>query len=121
VNIVPEASVSLKLVNYYWVRTKVALRIRKNQLLVSAARGQHWSRICFSTFILQKFTESANHPTTSEAGETNKDTFGILGVKKMFEKKLNQTMKLFLNRPLIFSYNEAIYRMEHPHSSILLS
>ena len=35
--------------------------------------------------------------------------------------KLNQTMKLFLNRLLILSYNEAIYRMVHPHSPILLS
>jgi hypothetical protein len=117
VNIVPEASVSLKLVNYYWVRTKVALRIRKNQLLVSAAKGQHWSRICFSTFILQKFTESANHPTTRETGETNNGRFGIFRIKQ----KIFQTIKLFLNRPLIFSYNEAIYRMVHPHSPILLS
>jgi hypothetical protein len=55
--------------------------MRENQVLVSAARWQHWSPICFATLICQKITKLLITQQQWKL-EKNKHIFGIPKILK---------------------------------------
>ncbi len=73
--------------------------IRINHLPVSTTRWQHWSWICFATFIYRKVTKLQNNSETTEATE-------IIGTDlKFLEFSENCVVCLtkFISNPILFN------------------